>query len=134
MPLGLMPGMRYEEAEAMLEPGAQILLYSDGLVEAHDSEREMFGTPRLTELIGATRARRAADRPRCSSSLRRSPAARREQEDDITLVTLRRSAADHVQLAEFSLASEPGQRARGDAPRRARPSRRSGSRRSASSG
>jgi anti-sigma regulatory factor (Ser/Thr protein kinase) len=107
MPLGLMPGMRYDEAEAVLEPGAQILLYSDGLVEAHDSEREMFGTPRLTELFGSLgRGERLIDR--ILESLGGFTGGGVEQEDDITLVSLRRSAADHVQLAEFSLASEPG--------------------------
>ena len=53
MPLGLMPGMSYEETEAMLAPGASVLLYSDGLVEAHDPDREMFGTRRVRELPGA---------------------------------------------------------------------------------
>ena len=107
MPLGLMPGMRYDEAEAVLEPGAQILLYSDGLVEAHDSEREMFGTPRLTDLFGALgRGERLIDR--VLESLGEFTGGGVEQEDDITLVSLRRSAADHAQLAEFSLASEPG--------------------------
>ncbi len=107
MPLGLMPGMRYDEAEAMLDPGAQILLYSDGLVEAHDSEREMYGTPRLTELIGSTaHGERLIDR--LLGSLQAFTGDAGEQEDDITLVTLRRSAADHVQLDEFNLQSEPG--------------------------
>jgi anti-sigma regulatory factor (Ser/Thr protein kinase) len=107
MPLGLMPGMRYDEAEAVLDPGAQILLYSDGLVEAHDSEREMYGTPRLTELIGSTaHGERLIDR--LLGSLQAFTGGAGEQEDDITLVTLRRSAADHVQLDEFSLQSEPG--------------------------
>src|SRR5919202_1668770 len=32
MPLGLMPGMRYEEKEIMLEAGDELLFYSDGLV------------------------------------------------------------------------------------------------------
>ncbi len=63
MPLGLMPGMRYDEAVAVLDPGSQILLYSDGVVEAHDQEREMYGTPRLTELIGSlTSDQRLIDR------------------------------------------------------------------------
>ena len=31
MPLGLMPGMSYEEKEATLAPGSSVLLYSDGL-------------------------------------------------------------------------------------------------------
>ena len=59
MPLGLMPGMRYEEREAILEPGETVLFYSDGLVEAHDPAGEMFGFPRTA---GAGRPRRAAGR------------------------------------------------------------------------
>src|ERR687896_79485 len=52
MPLGLMPGMSYEEKEAVLETGDSTLFYSDGLVEAHDPQRrEMFGFPRLRALV-----------------------------------------------------------------------------------
>src|SRR3712207_3027913 len=47
MPLGLMPGMGYEEKETILHSGEAALLYSDGLVEAHDPAGEMFGFPRL---------------------------------------------------------------------------------------
>ena len=53
MPLGLMTGMRYDERETSLLPGDSLLFYSDGLVEAHDPEREMFGFPRLMTLLGA---------------------------------------------------------------------------------
>jgi predicted ester cyclase len=51
MPLGLMPGMAYEEKEIILEAGAAALFYSDGLVEAHDPKGEMFGFPRLRTLV-----------------------------------------------------------------------------------
>src|SRR3712207_3322659 len=51
MPLGLMPGMGYEEKEIVLEKGESVLFYSDGLVEAHDPQREMFGFPRLRALV-----------------------------------------------------------------------------------
>src|SRR5215218_7754448 len=51
MPLGLMPGMSYEEKETILEAGEAVLLYSDGLVEAHDPKGEMFGFPRLRALV-----------------------------------------------------------------------------------
>jgi serine phosphatase RsbU (regulator of sigma subunit) len=47
MPLGLMPGMSYEESEIVLDAGEAALLYSDGLVEAHDPDETMFGFPRL---------------------------------------------------------------------------------------
>jgi serine phosphatase RsbU (regulator of sigma subunit) len=51
MPLGLMPDMSYEEKEATLVPGDSILFYSDGLVEAHDPKRAIFGFPRLMTLL-----------------------------------------------------------------------------------
>src|ERR671913_352256 len=47
MPLGLMPGMSYEQKEVVLDAGVSVLLYSDGLVEAHDPKGEMFGFPRV---------------------------------------------------------------------------------------
>ena len=57
MPLGLMPGMDYEETEAVLAPGAQLLLYSDGVTEAHDPAREMFGSGRLSDLMARSGSR-----------------------------------------------------------------------------
>jgi serine phosphatase RsbU (regulator of sigma subunit) len=44
MPLGLMPGMPYEEKETTLVPGDDVLFCTDGLVEAHGPRGEMFGT------------------------------------------------------------------------------------------
>ncbi len=51
MPLGLMPGMGYENKETVLKAGDSTLFYSDGLVEAHNSAHEKFGTPRLRSLL-----------------------------------------------------------------------------------
>src|ERR671912_487455 len=51
MPLGLMPGMSYEEKEIELDVGEGVFFYSDGLVEAHDPRGEMFGFPRLRALV-----------------------------------------------------------------------------------
>jgi serine phosphatase RsbU (regulator of sigma subunit) len=90
MPLGLMPGMSYEEKEAVLETGDSILFYSDGLVEAHDPQREMFGFPRLQGFIGA----HPGGAPMIDfllEELARFVGDGWEQEDDITLVTLERS-------------------------------------------
>src|ERR671914_1661559 len=51
MPLGLMPGMDYEEQEATLAAGEVMLLHSDGVAEAHDPDGEMFGFPRMQKLM-----------------------------------------------------------------------------------
>jgi serine phosphatase RsbU (regulator of sigma subunit)/anti-sigma regulatory factor (Ser/Thr protein kinase) len=92
MPLGLLPGMRYEESEAVFAPGEGLLLHSDGLAEAHSPDGEMFGFPRLAKLC--------ADRPGGEelidlllSELDGFTGVGWEQEDDITLVTVQRTAA-----------------------------------------
>jgi serine phosphatase RsbU (regulator of sigma subunit) len=51
MPLGLMPGMSYEEMDIVLDAGESALFYSDGLVEAHDPHGETFGFSRLRALV-----------------------------------------------------------------------------------
>jgi serine phosphatase RsbU (regulator of sigma subunit)/anti-sigma regulatory factor (Ser/Thr protein kinase) len=115
MPLGLFPGMAYEEKEAVLRPGDGVLLHSDGLAEAHNPRREMFGFGRLQELVG--------QRPGGEElidlllgELETFTGTGWEQEDDITLVTLQRSGAAASSagngavrtLAEFDVPSEPG--------------------------
>jgi serine phosphatase RsbU (regulator of sigma subunit) len=93
MPLGLLPGMSYEEKEIILQRGDTVLFYSDGLVEAHDPHREMFGFPRLQGLVGAHRSDGPSLVNFLLSELRRFTGQEWEQEDDITLVTLDRSEA-----------------------------------------
>jgi serine phosphatase RsbU (regulator of sigma subunit) len=91
MPLGLMPGMTYEEKETVLDAGESVLFYSDGLVEAHDSKGEMFGFPRLWALA----AEHAEERSLGDFLLEELYTFVGEgwgQEDDITLLTLRCSA------------------------------------------
>jgi serine phosphatase RsbU (regulator of sigma subunit)/predicted ester cyclase len=92
MPLGLMPAMGYEEKEIVLEGGEVTLLYSDGLVEAHDPQREMFGFPRLQALV-AKHGEVGALGDLLMEELYTFVGESWEQEDDITLLTLRRSAS-----------------------------------------
>jgi hypothetical protein len=93
MPLGLMPGMSYEEQEITLEAGDSALFYSDGLVEAHDPQRrEMFGFPRLRALV-AEHGEDGSLVEILLEELHSFTGDGWEQEDDITLLTLRRAAA-----------------------------------------
>jgi len=90
MPLGLMPEMSYEEKEAVLREGESVLFYSDGLVEAHDPSYEMFGFPRLEALISEHGKERSLEET-LLEELYSFVGESWEQEDDITLLTLRRS-------------------------------------------
>ncbi|MDQ3863943.1 MAG: SpoIIE family protein phosphatase [Actinomycetota bacterium] len=91
MPLGLMPGMSYEEKKTILESGEAALFYSDGLVEAHNPGGEMFGFPRLRSLV-AEHDEEGLLVDFLMDELRSFTGYGWEQEDDITLVTLQRSA------------------------------------------
>lgn len=113
MPLGLMPGMSYEVNHAVLAPGESMLLTSDGIVEAHSPAGEMFGFPRLMGLVGG-----ASGASHLQSSVITALEAfcgeGHEQEDDITMVSIRRtssaqdSAGAFADLDRFSVGSEEG--------------------------
>jgi serine phosphatase RsbU (regulator of sigma subunit) len=90
MPLGLMPGMVYDETLDKLAPGECLLMHSDGLAEAHDPNREMFGFDRLARLVGASDGgEKLIDLLLTEFGTFTGTGV--EQEDDITLVTLERS-------------------------------------------
>jgi serine phosphatase RsbU (regulator of sigma subunit) len=93
MPLGLMSGMSYEEGEASLQQEDDVLFYSDGLVEAHDPEGEMFGFPRLHALVAEHAEEERSLGDLLMDELYSFVGEDWEQEDDITLLTLRRSAS-----------------------------------------
>lgn len=130
MPLGLMPGMKYEEKETRMAAGETILFHSDGIVEAHNPKREMYGFPRLMKLVGESEGG-VGLKDVILDDLAAFTGADWEQEDDITMVILQRSEgygvsgiatrsttrSDEVAgnngngwrtLAELTLASEPG--------------------------
>jgi serine phosphatase RsbU (regulator of sigma subunit) len=68
------------------------LFYSDGLVESHDPKREMFGFPRLRALV-AEHGEAGWLGNILLEELYSFVGEGWEQEDDITLLTLRRSSS-----------------------------------------
>ena len=89
--MGLMPGMSYEQRETILHTGEAALFYSDGLVEAHNPKGEMFGFPRLRALVAEHGKARSLEEA-LLEELYSFVGEDWEQEDDITLLTLKRSA------------------------------------------
>lgn len=90
MPLGLLSDIKYEDCQAQIYSGDCLVFYTDGLVEAHDPNRDMFGTRRLQELL----MQKADDGDtlisRLWAELNRFVGPGWEQEDDITIVGIRR--------------------------------------------
>jgi serine phosphatase RsbU (regulator of sigma subunit)/anti-sigma regulatory factor (Ser/Thr protein kinase) len=106
MPLGLLPDMAYEERTAVIDPRQSVLLYSDGLIEAHGPAGDMFGFPRLRDLV-------AQERPGSElidhllEQLRAFVGRGWDQEDDITLVALQRTGGGEHPLL-VAAAGAPG--------------------------
>ncbi len=51
LPLGIMDSARYSESISHLDPGDMLLLYTDGLTEAENSEEEEFGVDRVEQAV-----------------------------------------------------------------------------------
>jgi serine phosphatase RsbU (regulator of sigma subunit) len=81
IPLGLASGAEYAETTFQLAPDAQLTLVTDGVVEARAANGELFGFDRTTALTSQSAEAIAA------------AAQQFGQEDDITVLTLRRTPA-----------------------------------------
>ena len=90
MPLGLLPGMTYDQKEVTLQPGETVLLSSDGIVEAHNKNGEMYGFPRLQKMMHEHRGGQGLI-PHLMETLYDFVGKNYEQEDDITLVVIQRT-------------------------------------------
>ena len=93
MPLGMMPGSSYEERKGTLAPGDSVIFYSDGIVEAHNQKREMFGFPHLKALVGE-HSGGATLIDFLLGELATFTGAEWEQEDDVTMVVLNRATME----------------------------------------
>ena len=89
MPLGLMPGTRYEEGVTTVEPGESLLFYSDGVVEAHNAGRAMFGERRLIQVVEQQYTNGTLI-DTLLSAMAEFTGADWEQEDDVTLLLVQR--------------------------------------------
>ena len=81
LPLGIQPHAHYETIQFHLAPGSRLTFYSDGVVEAQNAKRELFGFERGRELS----TRPAAAIVKAAQEF--------GQADDITVVTIERAAA-----------------------------------------
>jgi serine phosphatase RsbU (regulator of sigma subunit) len=89
MPLGLIPDMNYDEIEIRLDCGDNLFLYSDGLVEAHNTQGEMFSSERLLKLLEGRESGKELI-TMLMGQLSDFTGVNNEQEDDVTLVCLDR--------------------------------------------
>ena len=90
MPLGLMPDATYTAADAALETGDTMVLYTDGITEAANPEEEEFGRERLGECCVEHRTLPVDDLAHAIYDSVEAFARGVPYHDDRTLVILRR--------------------------------------------
>jgi serine phosphatase RsbU (regulator of sigma subunit) len=58
-PLGILDEANYEETQLQMEPGDKVVYYTDGIVEAMNKHKDMYGFERLHEVVNSSPAETA---------------------------------------------------------------------------
>ena len=95
LPLGMNSAITYQTHQLALSPGDMLLFYTDGVVEAMDSARQMYGFERLEELVRSLPPNLSPqdliEAVLADVAAFTGPA---EQHDDMTMVAIKLSEAD----------------------------------------
>jgi serine phosphatase RsbU (regulator of sigma subunit) len=90
--LGIVPQPQFEQLETTMRPGDVLLLYTDGVTEAMNPQRELFGDDRLAAVLRANHQRRPEEILAAVLAEVTAFAGGQSQADDITMVVVKRSA------------------------------------------
>jgi phosphoserine phosphatase RsbU/P len=93
LPLGILHDARFESGAVTLAPGASLVLYTDGVVEATDPSGEQFGADRLVLALRSSEGASALDMVHAAIAATRAFAGREDFDDDVTVVIVRREGA-----------------------------------------
>lgn len=91
-PAGAFEEAQYRAYSGRIEPGGALFLYTDGVTEAMNAERALFGNEPLAEAVRAFAAENAAGLVDSVMTAVRRHADGAPQSDDITMLCLRRSS------------------------------------------
>jgi sigma-B regulation protein RsbU (phosphoserine phosphatase) len=96
VPLGVMDDMNYEEGKLHLEPGDTLVLYTDGVTEAMNRQKDFFTEARLLSVLSGTNRTSARGVVEKTISAVHQFAAGANPADDITILVLRTEPALRV--------------------------------------
>lgn len=88
LPVGVMGGWQYTTQQTTLAPGTTLFLYTDGLDEAEDVQHQMFGKPRIKEVLVQSPQAPDAIIDNMTSAVTRFVDGN-EQSDDLTMLAIR---------------------------------------------
>jgi len=92
-PVGLVPEAEYTAACLKLEPGDTLVLFTDGVTEAMDPDEELFGVPRLRQVLNGQLECPLEHLQKCILEAVENFTRGARQADDLTLLIVRYRAA-----------------------------------------
>jgi sigma-B regulation protein RsbU (phosphoserine phosphatase) len=92
-PVGLVPEAEYTAVCLKLEPGDTLVLFSDGVTEAMDPDDQLYGVPRLKQVLTGLAECPLEEIQKCVLESVENFARGAHQADDLTLLVVRYRAA-----------------------------------------
>ena len=89
LPVAVLPGMKYEVQQTVLKPGTTVFMYTDGLTEAENSRKELFGEERMRETLKTTGGQTARQMIETMLDAAHRHVDGAEQSDDLTMIAVK---------------------------------------------
>ena len=108
LPVGLFDDFQYELQETVINKGATLFLYTDGLTEARNTDHKQFGMQRIMKALKELSNKQPGDIVSIMTEKVHLFAGEEEQSDDLTMLAIRYSpvANDFTLLGELTLKND----------------------------
>ena len=89
LPIAIMPNMKFEAQEITITPGTDIFMYTDGLTEAENAEKELFGEERMIEVLKNMENKTSKQQIEGMLDAVHQHVKDAEQSDDLTMIAIK---------------------------------------------
>lgn len=89
LPIAIIPNMKFEPQEITITPGTEIFMYTDGLTEAENAEKELFGEERMIEVLKNMEDKTSKQQVEGMLEAVHQHVKDAEQSDDLTMIAVK---------------------------------------------
>lgn len=89
LPIAILPDMKFEMQETVITPNTSIFMYTDGLTEAENAEKDLFGEERMLEELKKMEDKTAKEQIENMLQAVHKHVNGAEQSDDLTMITFK---------------------------------------------
>lgn len=89
LPIAILQDMKFELQETIISPNTSIFMYTDGLTEAENKEKELFGEKRMIEVLKNMENKTSKEQIEGMQNAIHEHVKDAEQSDDLTMITIK---------------------------------------------